>query len=82
VIVVHATGGCEVYDTASRNGVRVNGSLVARTDLVPGDVLTLCFQAWRLECGDPHGISAAAADTSNSVQISPTEFDEPEAPPG
>src|SRR5262245_3730685 len=24
VVVVHATGGCELYDTASRNGTRVN----------------------------------------------------------
>jgi hypothetical protein len=49
VILVHATGGCEVYDTASRNGTRVNGHRIARVDLLPGDVLELCDQCFLVE---------------------------------
>jgi hypothetical protein len=42
VLIVHATGGCEVHDTASRNGTRVNGRAITRVWLLPGDVLQLC----------------------------------------
>jgi pSer/pThr/pTyr-binding forkhead associated (FHA) protein len=42
IVVVHATGGCEVYDTASRNGTWVNRRRVGRVDLLPGDVLIVC----------------------------------------
>lgn len=41
-VLVHATGGCEIRDTASRNGTWVNGRRVGRVWLVPGDVLRLC----------------------------------------
>jgi hypothetical protein len=44
VVLVHATGGCEVYDTASRNGTYVNRRRVAQADLLPGDVLMLSDQ--------------------------------------
>jgi pSer/pThr/pTyr-binding forkhead associated (FHA) protein len=44
VVLVHASGGCEVFDTASRNGTRVNRRRVGRVDLLPGDVLELCDQ--------------------------------------
>src|SRR5262245_60241515 len=43
-VLVHAAGGCEVHDTASRNGTRVNRRRVDRADLLPGDVLELCDQ--------------------------------------
>jgi hypothetical protein len=42
VVLVHATGGCEVHDTASRNGTFVNGRRVTQRILLPGDVLQLC----------------------------------------
>ena len=42
IITVHATGGCELYDTASRNGTCVNGRKVRHTDLLPGDVIQIC----------------------------------------
>ena len=41
VVLVHANGGCEVYDTASRNGTRVNGRAVRHVWLNPGDVLQI-----------------------------------------
>jgi hypothetical protein len=40
-IVVHATGGCEIHDTASRNGVYVNGTRITQVWLVPGDKLDI-----------------------------------------
>jgi len=43
-VVVHATGGCEVYDTASRNHTLVNRQVVDRGPLLPGDVLYLAGQ--------------------------------------
>jgi hypothetical protein len=42
VLLVHATGGCEVHDTASRNGTLVNHEPVTRANLYPGDILRLC----------------------------------------
>ena len=54
-VVVHATGSCEVYDTASRNGTRVNRRRVAQADLMPGDVLALCREEFVLEWVGPDG---------------------------
>lgn len=60
-IVVHATGGCEVYDTASRNHTLVNCQIlgrrarVCRTDLVPGDVLVLACQRFLVAWVGPDG---------------------------
>ena len=42
VVIVHATGGCEVRNTASRNGTMVNGRKVEQAQLRPGDCLRLC----------------------------------------
>ncbi|MBN9119550.1 MAG: FHA domain-containing protein [Planctomycetes bacterium] len=42
VVLVHATGGCEVHDTASRNGTFVNRQKVSRIALHAGDLLQLC----------------------------------------
>jgi hypothetical protein len=56
VILVHASGKCEVYDTASRNGTLVNRRRIGRTDLFPGDILKLCSQnflvAWIGQSGE------------------------------
>lgn len=41
-VLVHATGGAEVHDTASRNGTRVNGRRIGRAWLSHGDLLQLC----------------------------------------
>jgi hypothetical protein len=42
VILVHARGGCELFDTASRNGVFVNGQRVVGTvKLQSGDLIQL-----------------------------------------
>jgi hypothetical protein len=67
LVLVHATGGCEVSDTASRNGTTVNGRRVGRADLAPGDVLSLSDQRLLVEWVGPDGRSlpeAEAADTS------------------
>lgn len=50
-IIVHATGGCEVHDMASRNGVWVNGRRVVRVWLVPGD--RLAIGGWELVLTTP-----------------------------
>jgi hypothetical protein len=55
VVLVHATGGCEVYDLASRNGTWVNGRRVDRVDLLPGDVLALVDQKFLVEWAAPQG---------------------------
>jgi pSer/pThr/pTyr-binding forkhead associated (FHA) protein len=55
VILVHATGGCEVYDTASRNGTWVNRCRVGRVDLLPGDVLMLAGQQFLVAWVGPEG---------------------------
>ncbi len=42
-IVVHLARGCEVHDTASKNGTLLNGKRIAGpTKLVAGDELRLC----------------------------------------
>jgi hypothetical protein len=55
LVLVHATGGCEVADTASRNGTFVNGRRVSRADLHPGDVLALTDQRFLVEWAGPDG---------------------------
>lgn len=75
VVLVHATGGCEVYDTASRNGTFLNGRRVGRTEFVPGDVLALCDLRFALVWVGPGGDvvpAAEAPETSLSGQMSPT----------
>jgi pSer/pThr/pTyr-binding forkhead associated (FHA) protein len=43
VLLVHARGGCELHDTASRNGTWVNGRRVDRaTPLNSGDCIAIC----------------------------------------
>jgi pSer/pThr/pTyr-binding forkhead associated (FHA) protein len=53
VILVHATGGCEVYDTASRNGTWINGRRVGRSELLPGDILGLAGEKFLVEWAGP-----------------------------
>jgi hypothetical protein len=52
VLIAHAGGGCEVYDTASLNGTRVNGRRVRHAWLNVGDVLQLCKTRFVLACED------------------------------
>ena len=43
VVLIHAWGGTELHDTASRNGTRVNGKYVRRhVDLNSGDRIDVC----------------------------------------
>lgn len=55
LILVHATGGCEMSDTASRNGTWVNHHRVTRSELFPGDLLALCDQRFILIWVGPDG---------------------------
>jgi pSer/pThr/pTyr-binding forkhead associated (FHA) protein len=55
VVLVHATGSCEVYDTVSRNGTWVNHREVRRVFLFPGDLLALCDYKFVLEWVGPNG---------------------------
>jgi len=66
VVVVHATGPCEVYDTASFNGVYVNDLRVARADLRPSDVLMLCDQQFRVDWTGPNGEPSESAAGSKA----------------
>ncbi len=57
-IVIHASKGCELHDTASKNGTFLNGQRVAApTPLKPGDQIRLCDRQFVFISGDP---SAAA----------------------
>jgi hypothetical protein len=75
VVLVHASGGCEVYDTASLNGTWVNRRRVGRADLFPGDVLMLCDQeflvAW-VGSGGEWLQSAAGSETDCFAGLEPT----------
>jgi len=76
-IVVHATGGCEVYDTASRNHTLVNRRVVGRSPLLPGDVLYLVGQqflvAWVGPDGEVHEPAAGSElETACPSGLSPT----------
>jgi hypothetical protein len=76
-IVVHATGGCEVYDTASRNHTLVNGQVVGRRALLPGDVVYLVGQrflvAWVGLDGEVYQLAAGSeSETACPSGLSPT----------
>jgi len=74
-ILVHAGGGCEVYDTASRHGVWVNGRRVDRVELHPGDLLVLTNQRFRVVWFGPDGGvfgSAGCSETARMGELSST----------
>jgi pSer/pThr/pTyr-binding forkhead associated (FHA) protein len=54
-IMVHATGKCEVYDTASRNGTMVNEDHIGRAELRPGDILKICHVAFMVAWAGQNG---------------------------
>jgi pSer/pThr/pTyr-binding forkhead associated (FHA) protein len=75
IVLVHATGSCEVFDTASRNGTWVNHNRVGRADLLPGDVLMVTDQRFLVAWVGP-GVevfpSREASDTLCSGNSTPT----------
>jgi hypothetical protein len=73
-VVVHATGGCEVYDTASRNHTGVNGRVVDRGPLLPGDELDLPGLRYLVAWVGPEGKvrEPAASETACPSGLSPT----------
>jgi hypothetical protein len=75
VVVVHASGGCEVTDTASRNGTFVNRRRIGRADLRPGDVLGVTDIRFAVEWVSPSGQVLPAhesSDTNFFGELSPT----------
>lgn len=58
VILVHASGRCELQDTASLNGVRLDHEPVVQAELVPGDILRVCDYKFML-LAEPTRASAA-----------------------
>ena len=74
VILVHATGGCEIHDTASRNGTLVNGRKVNRITLRPGDTLRLCNDRFEV-LGDPADGPEFGAEEGNAGDLNPTGTD-------
>jgi pSer/pThr/pTyr-binding forkhead associated (FHA) protein len=68
VILVHATGSCEVYDTASRNGTWVNHRRVGRVYLLPGDSLMLSGERFVIDWIGPNGESLPAIEESGSSE--------------
>lgn len=53
-IVVHATRGCELHDTASKNGTFLNGQRIhGPTRLVHGDEIRMCDHKLIFECDSP-----------------------------
>jgi hypothetical protein len=82
VVLVHAGGTCEVYDTASRNGVFVNENRIGRVELLPGDILRICHHqlvvAWIGQNGQvlPDGVLPewySGSDTQ-AITTSPTDW--------
>jgi hypothetical protein len=70
LIMVHATGGCEVSDTASRNGTWVNRCRVtARADLFPGDRLDVCDQRFVLAWLGPDGQVLPADEPPDTLDL-------------
>jgi pSer/pThr/pTyr-binding forkhead associated (FHA) protein len=64
VVIVHATGGFELYDTASRNGTFVNGRrLTNAVWLAARDIVQLA--GWKLQfvCADEAGVRDESDDT-------------------
>jgi hypothetical protein len=46
-ILVHITSGCELHDTASKNGTLLNGTRISGpTKLRPGDEIRMCDQQY------------------------------------
>jgi hypothetical protein len=55
VILVHATSGCELHDTASTNGTFVNGQRVSEpVQLESGDLVQVCKRFFFLVCRDDY----------------------------
>lgn len=61
VVLVRATGGCEVRDTASRNGVRIGHRQVAVTALAAGDILRVCDYKFMLLAEPTDGPTAGVS---------------------
>src|SRR5262245_26256723 len=60
-IVVHASKGAELYDTASKNGTFLNGNkLSGSTHLRSGDEIRMCDPTLRLVARDDNGAPSPA----------------------
>ena len=68
VILVHASGGCEVHDTASRNGTFVNRVLVRAAWVWPGSLIQITANKFVLQIDEVahHLAKAPPVDPSTS----------------
>lgn len=66
IVLVHATGACEVYDTASRNGTWVNRQRIGRVVLLPGDILSVTDLRFLVTWVGANGEERPSRDESNS----------------
>lgn len=66
VVLVHATGACEVYDTASRNGTWVNRQRIGRVHLFPDDILGLTDQQFLVAWVGANGEELPRSDESDT----------------
>jgi len=69
IVLVHASGGCEVSDTASRNGTWVNGRRVGQANLLPGNVLMVCDQKFLVAWVGPQGEVFSSAEETDTLCI-------------
>src|SRR5262249_17277791 len=68
-IIVHASKGCEVYDTASKNGTYVNGQKInGLTVLKTGDKIKLCDRQFLF-------VAARGADDASEDPSGQTHFE-------
>jgi len=67
VIIVHATGECEVRDTASRNKTRVGDRIVEQAALTPGDILRICDHRFMLIAQETNELPSSEASQLEST---------------
>jgi hypothetical protein len=66
-ILVHVSSGCELHDTASKNGTFVNGErLTAPRRLRPGDEIRMCDQQYTFQARPDAPLGPAADDMTFS----------------
>src|SRR5262249_19734125 len=66
-ILVHVSSGCELHDTASKNGTYLNGSRIASpTRLRPGDEIRMCDQQYVFRARPDAPLGPGAEDVTFS----------------
>jgi pSer/pThr/pTyr-binding forkhead associated (FHA) protein len=56
IIMVHRSGVCEIYDTASKNGTYLNGKkILSPTPIYPGDEIRICNKTYIFQTREQRG---------------------------